>query len=249
MNVQRHITRAKKTLIIKHISNSLHPTSPLSSSVAHLLRRSGTNLSRNTLGVIGVSHSNRKDLMSLIDRIADVCDLEERWPLILLLFATAGLVVALVFTTSLYALEFTFAAFILLSFIVVLSAVVLDLAIGVWLGTLIVDRIRSDIIRSILKVLSITGALYGLYGIYSAVVHIQWESWGINEFLSSMPQGIDIHSWSNKSILDSDVLPKLIKVWKALLHNVGRVILFFIYNMLAPWSWISTTIGILKGGY
>ena len=66
--------------------------------------------------------------------------------------------------------------------------------------------------------------------------HINQADWGIKSFYSSMEPNSNLFSYSNKSIIDDDILLKYTHVWKALFTNIGRVIFFFIKNMLAPWS-------------
>lgn len=182
----------------------------------------------------------------MIDRIADVFGMEERWPFAVFFLALGGLMVGSILMVPLISLELTFGIFFLISFIVLGAAVAIDILIGFSIGTFIIEEIESDFIRGTIRFVFVVGALYGLYEMYSDVSRIHWESWGIREFYKSMGEGFDPFAWRKKSIFDPDIFPKLLHVWKALFANVGSVVIFFIYNMLAPWSWISTTIGIIK---
>jgi hypothetical protein len=185
--------------------------------------------------------------MSLFDKLAGTFDAERRWPFGLLLVGLGILVFVSILTSPLLPLEITFVIFIILSFVILGGAILLDTIIMAKIGMAIRNRISDDRHIIVLRVVGGAGTIVGLFFMIRGIMEIEWAKWSIREFYASMEPSRNPMSSGGKSLLDSDVLPQLLAVWKALFANIGSVLWAFISNMLVPWSWISTATGLFLG--
>jgi len=180
----------------------------------------------------------------MLDKISDFFD--SRSISIIFLISIILILLSSFLFCPLFTLEITFCIFIVLSILIITLAIFINFIIATWIGMQLEFHINQDWLLYLLRIIGILGSILGPYFMIKEILNINWANWGIKSFYSSMEPNSNPFSYSNKSIIGDDILQKYTHVWKALFTNIGRVIFFFMKNMLAPWSWISTTIGIFK---
>lgn len=170
-------------------------------------------------------------------------DNDERWPFVLLLVG-CGLIVL---HSALALLEIAFGIFVILSILIVGGAILFDALIMAEIGIAIDSRVRDDRLMFVIRVIGVAGSVAGAFHMVHAISEIDWAKWSVREFYSAMEPSRNPLSPGGKSVIDPDVLPAFLAVWKALFINIGGVLWAFISNMLAPWSWLSATVGLFLG--
>ncbi len=181
----------------------------------------------------------------MFDDIRDFFD-DHRGISIAFLISIGLIIISSFLFSPFFTLEITFIIFMVLSVLIIALAIIIDFIISTRIGIKLTLHIYQDWLLILIKVIGILGSIFGVYYMVREILNIEWINWGIKSFYFSMEPSSNPFSNAEKSILDEDVLPKYIYIWKALFINIGQVIFFFIKNILAPWSWISITIGVFK---
>ena len=149
--------------------------------------------------------------------------MDEVWPVATVCIAGVTLVIVNAVSSPFWFTVYAYLIFLFLSTSIVMLLTFLSLFIGMKIGEALesfVDNVFGDAGESVVKILFVAGAVYGLWSMGVDLWHHEWSTWGF-------------HNFSRLGVL------------RGLVINIGGVMTFCVINLLAPWTWISVSIGVI----
>jgi hypothetical protein len=176
-----------------------------------------------------------------------VLGISERWSAILILVCLVLLLLlGLVGRPPLLTLV-TFCLVITSSAAILLVVWLLDLWLVMTVTGLAMNRFNwSEPLEQALRVAGIAGTIFAVYSTAQDLIATDWAQWGLGALRRSLTPWTGDLGDHTIAVFNRGVFPLFWHAVAAAASNIGRIVFHVCRYTLAPWSWISFTIGLWR---